>query len=124
MLEWLRQAGTRRPAKAPRPPAKRAAPAPATKQIVVGGRTLPLVVRRLANARQISLRLAAAGSAVRVTIPRWGRIAEAEAFARSKADWLAAHLAAIPVHAPIGPGGTVPYRGAPLRIEWAADAPR
>lgn len=120
MLDWLRRADPRAAPKPPRPAPR----APAPRQIVVGGRTLPLVISRRANARQISLRLAPDGSAVRVTIPRWGRIAEAEAFARSKTEWLAGHLAALPERVVVGPGGLVPYRGESLRIDWTSAAPR
>lgn len=120
MLDWLRRADPR----AATQQTSLARKTPAPRQIIVAGRTLPLVIARRANARQISLRLAPDGSAVRVTIPRWGRIAEAEAFARSKTDWLAGHLAALPERAVPGPGGSVPYRGASLRIDWTPAAPR
>lgn len=92
--------------------------------ITVGGRDLPLVVRRLAQARRMTLRLAPDGSEVRVSIPRWGRTAEALAFARSRADWLAGQLATVPVIAPPQPGGTLAYRGTVLRIHHDPAAPR
>ena len=52
MLDWLRRA----PAEPHR--------------IVVGERTLPVEIRRLAHARRLTMRLAPDGSAVRVTMPQ------------------------------------------------------
>ena len=72
MIDWLR----RRPDEVP--------------QVEIGGRRLPLAVRRNAAAKRMTMRLAPDGSEVRITLPRWGRSAEALEFARAKADWLAA----------------------------------
>ena len=88
-----------------------------TPTIEIDGRALPIVVRHLAQARRMTLRLAPDGSEVRLSIPRWGRTAEAVAFARSRKDWLAQQLAALPQARAPEPGGTLPYRGAVLRIE-------
>ena len=92
---------------------------PAREQPVVeiGGRVLPIVIRRLAQSRRMTLRLAPDGSEVRLSIPRWGRTAEALAFARSRKDWLAEQLAAVPQERAPEPGGTIAYRGTLLRIE-------
>mgnify|MGYP000007501044 CR=1 FL=1 len=76
MIDWLR----RRPDEVP--------------QVEIGGRLLPLTVRRNAAAKRMTMRLAPDGSEVRITLPRWGRSAEALEFARAKADWLAALEAA------------------------------
>lgn len=92
-------------------------PARETPEIDLGGRVLPIVVRRLAHARRMTLRLAPDGSEVRLSIPRWGGTAEALAFARSRHDWLAEQFAALPKAATPMPGGTLPFRGASLRIE-------
>jgi predicted metal-dependent hydrolase len=106
MIEWL----------------KRGANEPPT--IEIGGRELPVVIRRLAHARRMTLRLAADGSEVRLSIPRWGRTAEALAFAHSRSAWLAEQLAAIPKAQAPEPGGLIPFRGRPLPIEHAPGAPR
>jgi predicted metal-dependent hydrolase len=106
MIDWLR----RSPREAP--------------TIAVGEQTLPIVVRRLPQARRMTLRLAPDGSEVRVSIPRWGHAAEAHAFARSRADWLAQQLAALPARQAPESGGVLPFRGRPLRIEHAPEAPR
>lgn len=88
-----------------------------TPSIEIGGQVLPIVIRHLAQSRRMTLRLAPDGSEVRLSIPRWGRTAEALAFARSRSDWLAEQLAALPKAQAPEPGGTIPYRGAALRIE-------
>ena len=46
-------------------------------QIVLAGRTVPVVLRRHARTRRMTLRLAPDGSEVRVTLPQWGRTADA-----------------------------------------------
>lgn len=106
MIDWLR----REPREAP--------------EIALGERRLPVIVVRHPRARRMTLRLAPAGDAVRVTLPRWGRTAEALAFARSRAEWLAAQLAKVPAPDPPRPGGRLPYRGRALAIAWSAEGPR
>jgi len=114
VIDWLR-----RPVREP------AAPAPiAPRMLQVAGREMPLVIRRLAQARRMTLRLAPDGSEVRVSIPRWGRVGDAEAFARDRTDWIAAQLLRLPERAAIGAGSTVPYRGEQVQVSWLADAPR
>ncbi|MDE2597475.1 MAG: M48 family metallopeptidase [Sphingomonadales bacterium] len=106
MLDWLRRAPGEEPT------------------VLVGERPLPLVVRRLPQARRMTLRLSPDGSEVRVSMPRWGRTAEALAFARSRADWLAGQLAALPQAQPPVPGGTLAFRGEQLAIMHDPAAPR
>lgn len=103
MLDWLRRADTR--AKEPARPRKVAA-----RTIVVDGRDLPLVIRKLGHARRMTLRLAPDGSEARVSIPAWGRVGDAEAFARDRADWLAGQLARLPESRQIAPDATLPDR--------------
>jgi len=106
MIDWLRRN--------PRmPPA-----------IELGGRSLPVVVRRLSQARRLTLRLAPDGSEVRVSIPRWGRTEEALAFVHSRLDWLEAQFAALSRIRPAEPGGQFPYRGEMMLIDHSPAAPR
>jgi predicted metal-dependent hydrolase len=84
--------------------------------VQIGDTALPLAIRRLPHARRLTLRLAPDGSEARVSMPRWGRTQDAVEFARSRADWLAHQLAALPKPAEPGDGSTIPFRGDTLRI--------
>lgn len=92
--------------------------------ISIGEQRLPIVIRRLGNARRMTLRLAPDGSEVRISIPRWGRTAEALDFALSRADWLAQQYAALSSAEPPRPGGRIAYRGDWLTIDHSSQAPR
>lgn len=114
MIDWLRRP-LREPASA-RPIAPRT--------LHVGDREIALVIRRLAHARNMTLRLAPDGSEARVSIPRWGRVGDAVDFARARTDWLAAQLARIPAREVVVPGMPLAYRGETLVLEWRPVAPR
>jgi predicted metal-dependent hydrolase len=92
--------------------------------IALGEREVPVAIRRHQRARRMTLRLAPDGSEVRLTIPQWGRTAEALEFAARRRDWLEAQMAKLPQAAPPLPGGTIAFRGSMLAIEWAPKAPR
>jgi predicted metal-dependent hydrolase len=85
-------------------------------QIEVAGRLIPVVMRRTAQAKRMTMRLAPDGSEVRITLPSWGRSAEALEFARLRAGWLAGQLAAVPEAVVLGNGATLPYLGQPRTI--------
>ncbi len=106
MLDWLRRAPTDLPS------------------VAVGERLLPLVIRRTASARRMTMRLAPDGSEVRVTLPRWGRSAEALAFAQAKADWLADQLARLAPPVRLGHGASLPYLGLPHVLDHDPARPR
>ena len=123
--EWARpQWMTREKASVRASPKANPKTQPAPRTIAVGGQKLPLVIRKLAHARQMSLRLSPDGREVRVSIPQWGRVRDAEEFAHSRAEWLARHLAAQPEPMVIQPGSTLPFRGNPLAIAWSDGLPR
>lgn len=105
MIDWLRRA-------------------PLEPEIEIGGRRLPIVLKRLGRARRLTLRLAPDGSEVRITLPAWAEGREAIAFAHTRAEWLAGQLAKLPMRAAPAPGGEVRYRGTALRLLWEAAAPR
>lgn len=92
--------------------------------VSLGEQQVPLAIRRHPTARRMTMRLAPDGSEVRITIPRWGRTRDAVEFARSREVWLAGQLAK--VEQPQAPqvGGTLPFRGEDLRIDWQAGHPR
>lgn len=105
MLEWLR-------------------PGAAEPAVQVGAHTLPLVIRRLPQAKRLSMRLAPDGSAVRISMPRWARTADALEFARSRAEWLERQLAAVPVTVPLAPGSLLPWCGQLLELRHDPAAAR
>ena len=105
MIEWLREAG--------RPPS-----------VELSGQMLPIELRRHPTARRLTLRLAPDGSAVRVTLPRWGRSAEAVRFAASRREWLEAQLAKVPRAQDPVERGTLRHRGEELALDWRASYPR
>jgi predicted metal-dependent hydrolase len=106
MIEWL----LRPPKEPPR--------------IALAGREVPVVLRRAANARRMTMRLAPDGSEVRITLPRWGTSAEALEFARSRASWLAAQLEALPQPVDLGDGAQIPYLGEHLILRHDPARPR
>lgn len=91
---------------------------PASKDPVVriGETELPLDIRRRAQARRLTMRLAPDGGAVQVTMPCWGRTADALAFAQSKVDWLAGQLARLPQRQEIAHGAAIPLHGEALLL--------
>jgi predicted metal-dependent hydrolase len=103
MIDWLKQA----------PPS-----------VEVAGRSLPLTIRRLPQARRLTMRLAPDGSEVRISMPRWARTAEAVEFARSRTAWIEAQLGKVAPPREPGRGDAVPYRGQPYRIEHVPARPR
>jgi len=90
----------------------------------IGDTDLPLAIRRHARATRLTMRLAPDGSEVRITLPRWGRTADAVAFASTRAEWLEQQLVRVPRADPPGAGGTVTYRGERLTIDWDSGFPR
>ena len=90
----------------------------------VGGKVLPVVIRRLVNAKRMTLRLAPDGSAVRVTLPRWGRTADALEFAESRRDWLERQLALLGPAPVLADGGELVFRGEALTLQHVPKAPR
>ena len=93
-------------------------------EIELGGRKVPIVLRRHKRARRLTLRMAPDGSEVRLTLPQWARSAEAIAFAHARREWLEAQAAKIPQRRTPRPGGRISYRGRTLLIDWREDAPR
>lgn len=97
---------------------------PADPTILLAGQEIPIVLRRHATARRMTMRLAPDGGEVRITLPRWGRTADALEFAASRREWLEGQFAKRPQASPPTPGGTLSYRGNDLPIIWEEKAPR
>ncbi len=111
MLDWLR-----------RPISSPASSQPAKLEIFeieTARGPLTIQLRRRSDARRMTLRMVPDGSAARITMPRWGRMAEAQRFAMEKCDWLAKQM--VPVDsapAPLGNGAVILFRGAEVTIDW------
>ena len=90
----------------------------------VGGRAVPVEVRRSPRARRLTLRADSAQGLVRVTMPQRMASARANDFVDSHRAWIGARVAAWPAARPFAPGGTVPVEGADLTIDWSAARPR
>ncbi len=97
---------------------------PIDPEIELNGEIVPIVLRRHARAKRLTLRLAPDGQAVQITLPGWANTNEAIAFAHARSDWLADQHARIPKRSVPRPGGEVSYRGEAIALEWNASAPR
>lgn len=84
------------------------------KELADGG--VRIESRASRRARRITLRIAAAGDRVTLTRPEGVPEAEALAFARERAGWIRARLAAVPERVQVRPGAVLPVEGAPVRI--------
>ena len=85
-----------------------------------GGHALRLSVNP--RARRISIRIdSRKGEAVAIA-PSERRLADAVAFARSKAAWIAERLAARPGGTAIEPGAVIPFRGGTVQLESSGGA--
>jgi len=95
-----------------------------------GDPPIPLILRRTARARRISLRISQLDGRVTLTMP--AKLAEREAldFARSKEGWIRKHLATRGAEVNVGLGSQIPLGGRLLqvtagtgrRVEILADA--
>ncbi|MBX7514433.1 M48 family metallopeptidase [Qipengyuania sp. GH38] len=92
--------------------------------IELGGRKIPIELRRHARAKRLTLRLAPDGKAVLITLPRWCASKEAIAFAHARAAWLQAQLDKVPETFDPVASRRLPYKGSELVIDWREDAPR
>ena len=100
------------------PPVLRAPRLAAGDVVQVGGLPVRLAVN--ARARRVGLRLDLARREVVATAPSLRRLAEALAFAQSRADWIAARAAELPAPIAFVPGAVIELAGAPCRLERAA----
>lgn len=81
-----------------------------------------LVLKTNARARRVSIRVDGARGEVVAVAPNERRLTEAVDFAFSRADWIAARLKARPRGTPFAPGGAIPLRGEPVRLEASGNA--
>lgn len=95
-------------------------PDPDRLEVVHAGRRYPVLVKRRANARRMTLRVSQATGEVTLTLPERVDFAAGRSFAEKHGGWIAARIAKRPMAVPFEPGQMVPLRGAPHRIvHWS-----
>jgi hypothetical protein len=77
----------------------------------------PVTLRVNRRARRVSLRLDRTRREIVATAPSLRRLAEAAAFARERAHWIAERMAELPAAQPIAPGMTLSVFGEPVLLE-------
>ena len=88
-----------------------------TQHFLPGEPPIPVVLRRSARARRISLRVSRLDGRVSLTLPPGVREAEALEFAREKESWIRAQLTSRAAPVTVGPGQEILLEGRLLRIE-------
>jgi predicted metal-dependent hydrolase len=88
------------------------------------GIAAPLIVRRNARARRVSIRMDVAGDAVIIVLPQRARLEDGIALARANAGWVAAQLQTLPPRVPFAHGALLPVLGRALTIRHDPSAPR
>jgi len=84
-------------------------------RLEVAGTAVTLKVNR--RARRVSLRLDRTRREIVATAPSPRRLAEAAAFARERAGWIAERMAELPDATPVQPGMVLQVFGEPVRLE-------
>jgi predicted metal-dependent hydrolase len=84
-------------------------------RLEVAGTPVTLKVNR--RARRVSLRLDRTRREIVATAPSPRRLAEAAAFARERAGWIAQQIAELPQATPLHPGMMLDVFGEPVRLE-------
>ena len=77
---------------------------------------MEITLRRSARARRLSLRVSGLDGSVTLTLPPRVPVAEGLAFARERADWIAAARARVPQACRVVPGARLPVEGVERRI--------
>ena len=88
------------------------------------GRHVPVVLVRSPRARRAALRVDSTRGEIRLTLPTRTAAAEGRRLIEANRAWIADRVARLPRPHPLAPGGTLPFQGEELLIEWQADAPR
>lgn len=89
------------------------------KVLSVSGQTLPVTIKRHAQARRITLRLDHSGDAVSLVLPYGVPESEGLAFAEKQKHWIGTRLARVPPRIPFAPGSRVPILGEEHEIRHA-----
>jgi len=83
----------------------------------VGDRAMSLTIRENRRATRITLRIEPGGRALNLTVPAGLREREIDDFLDRHQGWLLTKLAKFSTDNPVRPGGRIPFRGTPHRIE-------
>lgn len=92
----------------------------ATGQGFTVGGDIPVLLRRSARARRMTLRVTRSEGQVVLTLPLRASLSEGRAFAESRADWLRRVRADLPQAQIVAPDALLPVEGRLLRITPAA----
>lgn len=88
--------------------------------VLPGDPPIPLILRRSARAKRISLRVSQLDGRVTLTLPKRLALREAMAFAQSKEQWIRGHLAARSEDVAVVPGVQIPVGGKMLTVVQGA----
>jgi len=103
-------------------PRRRIAMPPEDLSVTVGGREVPVAIRRNARARRLILRIDPDGCGVTVTVPSVVRLDDAISFVRGRTDWIADRLDSIPAPIALSDGADVPVLGVAHRVRHDPNA--
>ncbi|MET0746958.1 MAG: YgjP-like metallopeptidase domain-containing protein, partial [Rhizobium sp.] len=95
----------------------RAAPVPETRTLDLGGRQMPLTIRKHERATRITLRIEPGGRALKMTVPHGVPSREINAFLDRHQGWLITKLAKFGADAKLCDGGEILIRGVLHQIE-------
>ena len=84
---------------------------PSHNVLCVAGRDLPIVIKRHARARRITLRLDQSGDCLSLVLPYGVPAGEGFAFAEKQKNWVATRLARVPPRVSFTPGAKLPILG-------------
>ncbi|MEM6596031.1 MAG: SprT family zinc-dependent metalloprotease [Pseudomonadota bacterium] len=87
--------------------------------IQLGAPPIEVTVKHSARARRMSLRISGVDGRVSLTLPRFAKAAEAQAFLGEKEGWIRKHLNAQPDIIQIAPGASIPVEGQAREITEA-----
>lgn len=86
--------------------------------------TAEIDIVRNARARRVRLTVDPTSGRARLTLPKRAALKPALKWAEQQQAWLATQRARLPEGRPFAHDTTLPYRGAPVTIDWSPDRPR
>lgn len=92
--------------------------------IDIDGRLMPLAITRSPLARRAALKVDAARGEIRLTLPARVPMAEGLRLIEANRQWIAGKVAALPYPRPIRPGGSIPFNGSDVMLDWQPGLPR